>query len=39
MADSEAPNEARPALVLHVSEIERENQLQEAGTYRMTVII
>lgn len=31
--EREAPNEARPQHVLHVSEIERENQLQESSKY------
>jgi hypothetical protein len=39
LTDTAAPNEARPRLVLHVSEIERENQLQESSTYSVRLFI
>ena len=38
-SELEAPNEERPRHVLHVSEVERENQLQESGTYSILIII
>jgi hypothetical protein len=36
--DFEGLNEARPRLVLHVSEIERENQIEELGMYSVVLL-
>lgn len=38
-SEREAPNEARPRHVLHVSEIDRENQLQESGKYAIPITL